>query len=57
MSPEKNSKEQGHKGNQEPSQEKRSYEKPTCVSEGVFETNALTCGKTPSQCHGNPHSS
>lgn len=40
--------------------QKKPYVKPVCVSEGVFETTALACGKIPGQggaCAGHPRAS
>jgi hypothetical protein len=36
---------------------RKPYQKPTFRYERVFETQALACGKTPSACHGSPHTS
>ena len=39
---------------------KKPYTKPACVSEEIFETSALACGKTPGSggaCIGAPHRS
>jgi hypothetical protein len=45
---------QGHSANKKP------YQKPAFRYERVFETSALTCGKTPGAhggCTGHPHTS
>jgi len=39
---------------------RRPYVKPACISEPIYETLALACGKVPGgggQCHGAPHRS
>ncbi|HYN16287.1 MAG TPA: hypothetical protein VES66_10930 [Terriglobales bacterium] len=39
---------------------KKPYTKPTCVSEDIFETTALACGKRPGGggfCAGHPRNS
>jgi hypothetical protein len=39
---------------------KKAYVKPRCVSEPIYETLALACGKLPGQggvCHGAPRRS
>ena len=41
-------------------QDKRPYEAPAIVSEQIFETTALACGKRPAQggkCNGRPKAS
>ncbi|GEM_PF-2024237 len=43
--------------NQEAGQGKKPYTKPACVSEEIFETSALACGKQPGRggaCIGAP---
>jgi len=39
---------------------KKPYVKPSCISEPIYETLALACGKRPGQggsCHGAPRKS
>lgn len=46
--------------NGEKKAERKPYVKPQCVSEPIYETLALSCGKRPGQgasCHGAPRRS
>ncbi len=48
------------KGSQTQPAKKKPYQKPAFRYERVFETSALSCGKTPGSgggCIGHPHSS
>jgi hypothetical protein len=47
-------------GGQAGQKKKKPYSKPACVSEKIFETTALACGKRAGQgglCQGSPRTS
>jgi hypothetical protein len=53
-------KEKGKKAQAETASGKKAYVKPRCVSEPIYETLALACGKLPGQggvCHAAPRRS